>query len=176
MKAGSRATSQYQLSRRNFILPPPSAFAPAARELWRAPSSARRPAASRGWWSGRESNPRPSHCERDALPTELPPQFPQKRAETTCLAQTWQEGCRGRRQFSVWPLPPEGGTTNGRKPGEKPFVVHASAGPKNPLRAILRIAAGQADRMLHDLALTGSYNSPLQPGADPVLWGGVTRT
>ena len=25
-------------------------------------------------WSGRESNPRPSHCERDALPTELPPQ------------------------------------------------------------------------------------------------------
>ena len=24
-------------------------------------------------WSGRESNPRPSHCERDALPTELPP-------------------------------------------------------------------------------------------------------
>jgi hypothetical protein len=25
------------------------------------------------WWSGRGSNPRPSHCERDALPTELPP-------------------------------------------------------------------------------------------------------
>src|SRR3984957_13306495 len=25
------------------------------------------------WWSGRASNPRPSHCERDALPTELPP-------------------------------------------------------------------------------------------------------
>ena len=24
-------------------------------------------------WSGRGSNPRPSHCERDALPTELPP-------------------------------------------------------------------------------------------------------
>ncbi len=24
-------------------------------------------------WSGRELNPRPSHCERDALPTELPP-------------------------------------------------------------------------------------------------------
>ncbi len=24
-------------------------------------------------WSGGESNPRPSHCERDALPTELPP-------------------------------------------------------------------------------------------------------
>src|SRR5882762_2106756 len=27
----------------------------------------------RDWWSGRGSNPRPSHCERDALPTELPP-------------------------------------------------------------------------------------------------------
>ena len=25
------------------------------------------------WWSGGESNSRPSHCERDALPTELPP-------------------------------------------------------------------------------------------------------
>src|SRR5262245_1677608 len=24
-------------------------------------------------WSGRESNPRPLHCERSALPTELPP-------------------------------------------------------------------------------------------------------
>jgi hypothetical protein len=26
-------------------------------------------------WSGRESNPRPLHCERSALPTELPPHF-----------------------------------------------------------------------------------------------------
>src|SRR5204863_45721 len=26
-----------------------------------------------GKWSGRGSNPRPSHCERDALPAELPP-------------------------------------------------------------------------------------------------------
>ena len=24
-------------------------------------------------WSGRELNPRPLHCERSALPTELPP-------------------------------------------------------------------------------------------------------
>ncbi|CDI04031.1 hypothetical protein BN873_790012 [Candidatus Competibacter denitrificans Run_A_D11] len=30
-------------------------------------------ASQRGWWSGRGSNPRPSHCERDALPAELPP-------------------------------------------------------------------------------------------------------
>ena len=27
----------------------------------------------RKWWSGRGSNPRPLHCERSALPTELPP-------------------------------------------------------------------------------------------------------
>ncbi len=27
------------------------------------------------WWSGRDSNPRPPRCERDALPAELPPQF-----------------------------------------------------------------------------------------------------
>ena len=32
-----------------------------------------RPLDGDGWWSGRGSNPRPSHCERDALPTELPP-------------------------------------------------------------------------------------------------------
>ena len=28
---------------------------------------------SRDWWSGGGSNSRPSHCERDALPAELPP-------------------------------------------------------------------------------------------------------
>src|SRR3989338_5123101 len=28
---------------------------------------------SRDWWSGRGSNPRPLHCERSALPAELPP-------------------------------------------------------------------------------------------------------
>src|SRR6185437_9158738 len=28
------------------------------------------------WWSGGGSNSRPSHCERDALPAELPPQRP----------------------------------------------------------------------------------------------------
>ena len=28
---------------------------------------------SRNWWSGRGSNPRPPHCERGALPSELPP-------------------------------------------------------------------------------------------------------
>ena len=28
---------------------------------------------SEGWWSRQESNLRPSHCERDALPTELRP-------------------------------------------------------------------------------------------------------
>src|SRR5271154_5071803 len=34
----------------------------------------------RGWWRRRGSNPRPSHCERDALPTEL---LPPKRAQNT---------------------------------------------------------------------------------------------
>src|SRR3990167_4249293 len=27
------------------------------------------------WWSGRGSNPRPLHCERSALPAELPPHW-----------------------------------------------------------------------------------------------------
>src|SRR5690349_12188217 len=38
-----------------------------------APSVADDPASCMTWWSGRGSNPRPSHCERDALPAELPP-------------------------------------------------------------------------------------------------------
>ncbi len=50
-------------------------------------------------------------------------------------------------QFSLWPLPPEGGTTNGRKPGGKPFVVPASAGPKDPFRAIMRIAENQSRKL-----------------------------
>ena len=32
-----------------------------------------RPAWPIGWWRGGGSNSRPSHCERDALPAELPP-------------------------------------------------------------------------------------------------------
>ena len=50
-------------------------------------------------------------------------------------------------QFSLWPLPPEGGTTNGRRPGENPFVVPASAGPNNPFQAILRIAESAVGRL-----------------------------
>ena len=32
-----------------------------------------RPSRPIGWWRGGGSNSRPSHCERDALPAELPP-------------------------------------------------------------------------------------------------------
>src|SRR2546429_9522096 len=35
---------------------------------------------SEGWWSRQESNLRPSHCERDALPTELRPHSTNVRA------------------------------------------------------------------------------------------------
>ena len=38
-----------------------------------AAAFALRCAAGEGWWSRQESNLRPSHCERDALPTELRP-------------------------------------------------------------------------------------------------------
>ena len=37
---------------------------------------ARSAAESEGWWSRQDSNLRPSHCERDALPTELRPHPP----------------------------------------------------------------------------------------------------
>src|SRR5580692_1788154 len=46
-----------------------------------------------GWWRRRGSNPRPSHCERDALPTEL---LPLKRARNisskaaSCQSITWR--------------------------------------------------------------------------------------
>ena len=37
------------------------------------------------WWSGWGSNPRPSHCERDALPAELPP-------HVDCIARLRRKG------------------------------------------------------------------------------------
>src|SRR5690606_15852353 len=49
---------------------------PAASTTWRASCVAC------FWWSGGGSNSRPSHCERDALPAELPPQIKQDRNYT----------------------------------------------------------------------------------------------
>ena len=43
------------------------------------------------WWSGGGSNSRPSHCERDALPAELPPHV--KHSRIAALARPSQ-GCR----------------------------------------------------------------------------------
>ena len=44
------------------------------------------------WWSGRDSNPRPLRCERNALPTELPP-------------RVWFLGNqRGRNVPADWPM------------------------------------------------------------------------
>ncbi len=48
--------------------------------------------------------------------------------------------CLASQQFSVWLLPPEGGTTNGRKP----FVVPASEGQKNLFGVILTITVERA--------------------------------
>lgn len=39
------------------------------------------------WWSGWGSNPRPSHCERDALPAELPP-------HVDCVARSPHRGAK----------------------------------------------------------------------------------
>src|SRR6476469_10707162 len=38
---------------------------------WKGPGA--KPSPFDTWWSGGGSNSRPSHCERDALPAELPP-------------------------------------------------------------------------------------------------------
>src|SRR5690606_29004993 len=55
---------------------PPANKKPAASTTWRASCVAC------FWWSGGGSNSRPSHCERDALPAELPPQIKQDRNYT----------------------------------------------------------------------------------------------
>src|SRR3712207_6356103 len=52
-------------------------------------------------WSGRESNPRPLHCERSALPTELPPRSwccvvkeYSKTPDGSCQNVTCKQACR----------------------------------------------------------------------------------
>ena len=48
------------------------------------------------WWSGGGSNSRPSHCERDALPAELPPHARTEDANSPTLAANLSRGLRGR--------------------------------------------------------------------------------
>ena len=45
------------------------------RQAFPMKNARRGPGVLRGKWSGGESNSRPRHCERRALPTELPPRF-----------------------------------------------------------------------------------------------------
>ncbi len=45
-----------------------------------------------GWWSRQDSNLRPSHCERDALPTELRPQ-PRNRKKFYSKKRRAQQVC-----------------------------------------------------------------------------------
>src|ERR1700726_704585 len=56
------------------------------------------------WWRRRGSNPRPSHCERDALPTEL---LPRKRARNISSKQPFKPKypyLRGRNLGTMDPL------------------------------------------------------------------------
>src|SRR5688572_32358999 len=48
------------------------------------------------WWSGGGSNSRPSHCERDALPAELPP-----RGKARILP--YRQGCGYHRRMQIAP-------------------------------------------------------------------------
>ena len=59
------------------------------------------------WWSGGGSNPGPSHCERDALPAELPPRA-QKLLESVRWmrrAQATDCTCFGRSEEASAPVP-----------------------------------------------------------------------
>src|SRR5690606_17570989 len=49
-------------------------------------------AASGIWWSGGGSNSRPSHCERDALPAELPPHLQIVRHQSSSAARPRPSG------------------------------------------------------------------------------------
>ena len=46
------------------------------------------------WWSEWGSNPRPSHCERDALPIELPPPFALTARIYICMSRVVQGFCQ----------------------------------------------------------------------------------
>jgi hypothetical protein len=83
------------------------------------------------WWSGRESNPRPLHCERSALPTELPPQA--RRAILASWLRTssslsdlhWSMPVRA----ATRPIPlksPLTDTTPATRPGQKPRFLPAA--------------------------------------------------
>jgi hypothetical protein len=43
------------------------------------------------WWSLWGSNPRPQHCQRCALPTELKPHYQTVFANNRVMSRTWQE-------------------------------------------------------------------------------------
>ena len=58
------------------------------------------------WWSGRGSNPRPPHCERGALPAELPP-----RSKSEIIAE---------------------GTPSPRGGSRRPSYRNGSPGPTDP--------------------------------------------
>ena len=84
---------------------------------WLIPPSAKKGPASLqalriSWWSGGGSNSRPSHCERDALPAELPPHEAAKYTERTRRMPSG--GCEGSPfmvsdalagAFSLWGAP-----------------------------------------------------------------------
>ena len=58
--------------------PPKDSAAPAEQDATNTGAPGKKIPTDKGWdfklwWSGRGSNPRPSRCERDALPAELPP-------------------------------------------------------------------------------------------------------
>ena len=62
------------------------------------------------WWSRQDSNLRPSHCERDALPTELRPHPPCPTA--LCLAERFSR--RNNRLGFRWPARPGTGDCQGK--------------------------------------------------------------
>src|SRR6185503_14965291 len=77
------------------------------------------------WWSGRGSNPRPSHCERDALPAELPPH-----AKSAIITQP----ARGR------PLAPAPRRSHARHPPRLPHRHRGGGVPAEDGGRVLRSA------------------------------------
>jgi hypothetical protein len=73
-----RARLRRSMSRRIPAISGSKLAVPSCTDHLRSAAPRRKSRLRRGlcWWRRRGSNPRPSHCERDALPTELRPRSP----------------------------------------------------------------------------------------------------
>jgi hypothetical protein len=90
------------------------------------------------WWSRQGSNLRPSHCERDALPTEL---RPRTKTRITMSQKFWQASGsffrrkRETRECRISRISTLTGAVAAESPVRSRFVVGISPGVRRPIAA-----------------------------------------